>query len=369
MKIFRSTALIAAAFVIIGCQGDGDLRYLDASVGGRLDLPPDLIARESESGFDLPETFSGDDKTVRNKVPVLANVESLRIDGSENFHWLSVEEPVDNIYQLVKDFWASEGYRLTLDEPVIGIMQTEWVLKEVGSTEQSGSWIQRLLASDNLSAVQDQFKTRIERGQDGRNRIYIAHRGAEYNYVLDKKEGSSPLNDAGSDTDSQWRTRQPDPELEIEMLSRLMIYLGLQKSQVDQQLANVKLFKPRAFMQLDVEENSPFLIIKDPYHIAWNRVYHILERLNFEIVSSQFKEGVFEDVGVFVVKIKVNDSKEKAGLFSLGSAGEPREQEIFLILSKENHEMTRVEIENEKGEIDTSIEGAEFLNLLYQQIK
>ena len=369
MKIFHSAALVALAFIIIGCQSDGDLRYLDASVGGRLDLPPDLIERESESGFDLPDTFSGDDKTVRNKVPVLARVESLRIEGSENLHWLSVEEPVDNIYQLVKDFWASEGYRLTVDEPIIGIMQTEWVLKEVGSTEKTGSWIERLFSTDDLSAVQDQFKTRIERGQQGRNRIYIAHRGAEYNFVLDKNDKSGPLDGAGSDKDSQWRGRQPDPELEIEMLSRLMIYLGLQKSQVDQQLAKVKLFKPRAFMQLDNEENSPFLIIKDPYHIAWNRVYHILDRLNFEVVSSQFKEGVFEEVGVFVVKIKVDDSREKGGLFSLGSAGEPREQTISLILSKENHEMTRVEIENEKGEIDTSIAGAEFLSLLYRQIK
>ncbi len=368
MKIFRSAALIALAFIIIGCQGDGDLRYLDASVGGRLDLPPDLIERESESGFDLPDTFSGDDKTVRNKVPVLAKVESLRIDGSENFHWLSVEEPVDNIYQLVKDFWASEGYRLTVDEPVIGIIQTEWVLKEVGSTEQSSSWLERLLGNDDLSAVQDQFKTRIERGQQGRNRIYIAHRGAEYNYVLDSSARSRALN-VDSSKDSQWRVRQPDPELEIEMLSRLMIYLGLQKSQVDQQLANARLFKPRSFMQLDTKEKSPYLIIKDPYQIAWNRVYHILERLNFEIVSAQFKEGLVKEVGVFVVNIKIEESKKKAGLFSLGSASESRERQIVLILSEENNELTRVEIETDKGEIDTSLEGAEFLSLLHRQIK
>jgi len=367
MKIFHTTALIILAIAINGCQSDGDLRYLDASVGGPLELPPDLIEFEAESGFELPETFSGDDPTARSEVPVLANVESMRIEGSENFYWLSVEEPIANIYQLVKNFWASEGYRLTVDEPVIGVMQTEWILKEVGSTEETSNWVERLFGSDDLSAIQDQFKIRIERDQQGRSRIYFAHRGAEYNYVLDSNERSRSLND--SDSDSQWRERQPDPELEIEMLSRLMIYLGLQQALVDQQLANIKLFQPRAFLQRDAEENSPFLIIKDPYHIAWNRIYHNLERLNFEIVSTQFKEGLIEEVGIFFVKIKVNDSKAKGGLFSLGSTGEPRERQIALILSEESHELTRVEIETEKGEFDTSLEGAEFLSLLHQQIK
>ena len=366
MKIFHTTALIILAIVIIGCQSDSDLRYLDASVGGRLELPPDLIEYEAESGFELPETFSSDDPSARNQVPVLANVESLRIEGSESFYWLSVEEPVADIYQLVKNFWAAEGYRLIVDEPVIGVMQTEWIYKEVGSTEDTGSWLERLFGNDDLSAVQDQFKTRIERDQQGRSRIYIAHRGAEYNYVLDSNERSRPLNDAGSE--SQWRDRQPDPELEIEMLSRLMIYLGLQQVQVDQQLANIKLFQPRAFMQHDTEENSPFLIIKDPYHIAWNRIHHNLERLNFEILSTQFKEGLVQEVGIFVVKIKVND-KKKGGLFSLGSSGKSRERQIALIISEENHELTRVEIETEKGEFDTTVEGAEFLALLHRQIK
>ncbi|MDH3761368.1 MAG: outer membrane protein assembly factor BamC [Gammaproteobacteria bacterium] len=369
MNLRRITALMVLAIAISGCQNDLDMRYLDASVGSRLELPPDLIEYESESGFELPETFSGDDPSIRNKVPVLARVESLRVEGSEDLYWLSVEEPVDNLYQLVKNFWAAEGYRLIVDEPVIGIMQTEWIYKEVGSLEEgTGSWLERLFGDQDLSAVQDQFKTRIERGPQGESRIYVAHRGAEYSYVLDSNERSKPLNDGG-DEDTNWRARQPDPELEIEMLSRMMIYLGLQQPQVDQQLANVKLFQPRAFIQHDSKENSPFLIIRNPYQIAWNRVLHNLERMNFDIVSSEFKTGVIEQVGIFVVNIEIKDSQKKGGLFSLVSGTESETRQIALILSEENHELTRVEIEDAKGEFDTSPEGAEFLSLLYRQIK
>ena len=368
MRSLYTLALLASALLIIGCNTGPDLRYLDASVGDDLELPPDLIRSETESKFELPEVFSGEDESARDQIPVLANVESLRLEGTENFYWLSVEEPVDNLYQLVKNFWASEGYRLTVDEPVIGIMQTEWVVKEVGSSEKKGSWLERLFASDDLSAVQDQYKTRIARDEQDRSRIYIAHRGTEYKYVLDTAQESRTVVGSEGDDDAEWQFRKPDPELEIEMLSRLMIYLGLQQAEVDQQRESVKLFKPRAYMRLDSDENSPFLIIRDAYHIAWNRVYHSLERLNFEVETAQFKTG-FLGEGIFTVTIEIKESQKEAGLFSLVSATETDQRKILLILSEETHELTRVNIEDSKGEFDTSPEGAEFLGLLYQDLK
>lgn len=365
MKAPGITALIALIAVTYGCQNDLDMRYLDASVGGPLELPPDLTLVQSESNFELPEVFAGDDADARDRIPVLAKVESLRVEGSENLYWLSVEEPVDSLYRQVKNFWASEGYRLTLDEPVIGVMQTEWILKEVGTSQDKRNWLERLFSKEDLSATQDQFRTRIERIQQGKSRIYVAHRGAEYNYVLDTSDrGLIPDED-----DNNWRLRQPDPELEIEMLSRLMVYLGLQRVQVDQKMANIKLFQPRAFLKLNADENSPFLIVKDPYQIAWNRIHHNLERMNFEIAESVYKSGLVDVVGIFVVNLDVEDSNKRGGLFSLSSASEPETRQIALILSEETHELTRVEIEDIVGELDTSPEGSRFLNLLYQQIK
>ena len=369
MKKLRAaaTALLFLSAVLTGCQSDLDTRYLDASMGDRLELPPDLIEYEAASSFELPEAFSGDDASVRDRVPVLARVESLRLEGSEGFYWLSVEEPVDNLYQMVKNFWASEGYRLIKDEPVIGVMETEWIVKEVGSSKTGGNWFERLFDEDDLSAIQDQFKTRIERDEQGRSRIFIAHRGAEYNYVLETDDKGGPLT-TGDDEDSDWRYRPSDPELETEMLSRLMIYLGLQREQADQRLESVKLFQPRAFMRRDTEENSPFLVMKDPYPIAWNRVYHNLERLNVAIESAEFKAGILQQ-GFIEARIQFAGSQQEGGLFSLGSDTESGERTIFLVLSEETHELTRIDIEDAKGESDTSPEGAEFLKFLYRRLK
>ena len=201
------------------------------------------------------------------------------------------------------------------------------------------------------------------------NRVYIVHRGTEFRQVIDTAENKQLEPRSEKSRDNGWRHRLPDPELEIEMLSRLMIYLGLQKAQATQQVENIKLLQPRAFMQHDSEQNSPYLIIKDAYHLAWNRVYHHLERLNFEIESANFERGLgISREGSFVVKVFFEDSSSNGGLFSRAEAG-TQEREIALIVSEEGNEFTRVDIENARGEYDSSPEGREFLALLYEHIK
>lgn len=367
MKLIPAVSILLVAVLLAACEGIGsDKRYLDAKLGRNLELPPDLSEYGEDSSFELPPGFSSDTGATKDKAPVLAKVESLRLEGSGDLYWLKVDEPVDNLYQLVKNFWFAEGYRLVVDEPVIGIMQTEWVLTEQGASDKDRPWYQNLFSSNDLSARQDQFKARIEREDNGQtSRIYIAHRGTEYVYVLETGEGQTQ--DDGDN--NQWRPQQSEPEFEVEMLSRLMIYLGLQKSEVEEQVANVKLLSPRASQHIDSSEKSPFLIVKDPYQIAWNRVHHQLERMNFDIESADFKSG-FSQEGVIIVNAQFSQSKDNNELFSFFSgSSEAVTKQIVLVLAEETHNLTKVMIETIDGEFDSSPEGAAFLDLLYQNIR
>ena len=168
--------------------------------------------------------------------------------------------------------------------------------------------------------------------------------------------------------DNEWSFRRPEPQLEIEMLSRLMIYLGLRQEDVAAQFEQPRLFKPRASLELDAEEKSPYLFMRDPYQIAWNRLNHVLQRLNFEIVSSEFKSG-FSGEGVFIVNSKVVETVKNEGFFGIGSSEKNISRQFILVVSEENHQLTRVIIEDEKGNFDTTPEASEFLELLFEQIK
>lgn len=365
MRHFKFTPLLLVIF-LAACGGSGsDRHYLDATLGKPLEMPPDLSRFEGESSFDLPEGITGDSQASPDKVPVLARVDSLQLQGSPGFYWLSVDEPVENLYQLVKNFWAFEGYGLTVDEPVIGIMETEWVYTEEGALPKNDSWWERLFAEEDLSASQDQFRTRIERDQSGgsNNRIYISHRGTEYVYEFQAGD-----RDDFNSADNDWGFRRSEPQLEVEMLSRLMIYLGLQEEAVATQFEQPRLFKPRASFQVDAEEKSPYLLLRDPYQIAWNRLNHVLQRLNFEIVSSEFKSGLSGE-GVFIVKSKVVETVENKGFLGIGSSVKNVSRNFILVVSEENHQLTRVIIEDEKGNFDTTPEAAEFLSILFEQIK
>lgn len=364
MTFVRRFVVALQLVLLVACNSG--VRYQDSTLGPSLELPPDLAGSQAESKFELPAAFSGDDETAaRDKIPVLAKVDSVQLEGNGDMYWLRVEEPVENLYQLVKNFWAAEGYRLDMDEPVIGIMQTEWIYQEEGAEEKSTGWLEGLFSEENFSASQDQYTVRIERDNlSNLNRIYISHRGTEYNHVLTNDGG--PRGDERSD--SVWTFRQPEPELEIEMLSRLMIYFGLHEEEVAQQGANVRLFKPRAVMDVDVDEGSPYLILFDPYQIAWNRVFHQLERMNFKIVNSEFKSGLTEE-GVIFVEADTVEMIEETGLFSLQTEEQEGTIKFTLVFSEETNQSTRLILEDEKGEFETSPAGTEFIKLLHQRIK
>jgi outer membrane protein assembly factor BamC len=363
MKFVRFTVLLLQVVLLAACKNSYD--YQGSSMGQPLELPPDLDAQQAESKFELPTTILGDEEqTERDKIPVLARVDSIQLESNGDMYWLQIDEPVDNLYQLVKNFWAAEGYRLDIDEPVIGLMQTEWIYKDEGSQEADSSWLESLFTSEDLSASQDQYRSRIERDNTTNlNRIYIAHRGTEYKYEL---TSDGPRRDERAA--NTWVFRPPEPELEIEMLSRLMIYLGLHEDEARQQQENIKLFKPRASINVDADEGSPFLIINDVYDIAWNRVYHQLERMNFEITSVELKSE-FTGEGAIFIESPTLEIVEGSGFFSSQTEEKEGSIKLTLVFSEETNQLTRMILEDEKGQFDTSPEGNDFLNLLYQKIK
>ncbi len=303
MKSLVVVLLIIGAMNLAACGGSSaDLQYLDSRVMPDLEVPPDLTMDVVDSKFELPAVFSGDGAGTENNIPVLASVDSVKLEGHSDFYWLSIDESVDNLYQLVKEFWASEGFTLAMDEPVIGVMKTNWVYNEEGKGDEDKGFFAKLFSGDELSASQDQFRTRIARDPaSGASQVYIAHRGTAYEYVLETRQTED-------EERNDWGFRASEPELEVEMLSRLMIYLGMRQSEVDGQLASIKLFSPRASMHtvysgddIEIDEkdqtkvepvDETYLLVKDGFTRTWYRTLHLLERLNFEIISANFKSGL-----------------------------------------------------------------------------
>lgn len=361
----KSLFLIFAVVLLASCASDGpETRYLQAQEQRDLTLPPDLVQTEVAAQFRLPEAFLTPADGQRNHIPVVAQLQTARLQGSGDFYWLSVNESVETLYPLVKRFWASEGYRLSVDEPALGIMETAWVFLEVGTNREYSSWIDRLFSSADYAAVQDQFQTRLERvGEDGsRSRIYIAHRGTEF------QDGQviGPQFEGGDE--SAWNFRQPEPELEIEKLSRLLVFLGLEQSEVTEQVEASKMFAPRASKLFDADEQANYLLINEPLLIAWNKVYHILQRFNYEIDAEREPSGFITPSGFIRVKTAVQESG--GGFFStLFGSDEPTFRSIDVTISEEDNQSSRLILESVSAAPLPEAESEALLDLLYQQLK
>jgi outer membrane protein assembly factor BamC len=364
MKLKATILVVLTTASLIACSSSSDLDYFDSQVLPDLEVPPDLTQLDTDQSFALPTAISssGNSAGESSKIPVLANVDSIKLEGYADFYWLSVDHPPENVYQLVKNFWSSEGFILVIDEPVIGVMQTEWVYNKEGTGDEDASFLSRFFEQDELSASQDQFKTRIARDTEtGASRIYISHRGTEYAHVLSTRANEDS---AGA----QWGFRASDTELEVEMLSRLMIYLGLEQSDADKELGKIKLFAPRAVLQVDYSENESYLLLNGEYTRNWNRTLHQLERLNFEVESADMRSGLSGD-GVILVRTDIDVSGKTSSFFSLSSEVETGKKQIYLIFEEETEKITRISMETIDGEIENSPEGIEFLTVLYDYLK
>lgn len=361
-----ATLSAIVALVIVGCNTTQDLRYLDSQAAEQLEVPPDLTVTYQGNDTVLPSNFSSDtdDSKPLESVPVLLKVDSLQLEGRADFYWLSVDEPVDDLFKTVKNFWSSEGFAIEIDEPAIGVLQTAWVYQEEGDAKSDTNFLLKFFISDDLSATQNQFRTRIERDiETGKSQIYIAHRGTAYDHILQTKRSETE-----SVKRNDWQLTPPNSELEVEMLSRLMIYLGLQQAELDQQLDDIKLFTPLTSIHADYSQNETYLLVKDVYSKTWYRTLHQLDRMNVEVVNSIFDNGL-RTRGVIRVKTNVEEEITEGGFFSFGSETKVVKKQLILVLTEESHNVTRISMVRPDGEIENSNAGVELITLLHQFLK
>jgi outer membrane protein assembly factor BamC len=259
------------------------VNYTSAKPGVSLEVPPDLTRPEEDQRYSVPEaTSEGTLSTYKNEAArrapesvVLPPIQTAHVEREGNARWLVVQGTPDAIWPRVKAFWAKMGYTLAIDDPKIGIMETNWEEKHV-PVEQGGGILHKWFGSDAASSgVRNKYHTRFERGADGKTtEIYISLRSME---AVSK---SSLLG-----TDQVWQPTAPNPELEAEMLNRLMISFGLPESE-----ASAVESEP-THAKLSGQDND--IVLDTPIDRAWRRVGLALDRIGFTVEDQDRSKGIY----------------------------------------------------------------------------
>jgi outer membrane protein assembly factor BamC len=169
---------------------------------------------------------------------------------------------------------------------------------------------------------------------------------------------------------TRWQPRPPDPELEAEMLRRLMVRLGTEDSKAKAMLAAVP---TQARAKLVATEGTGVLEVQESFDRAWRRVGLALDRVGFTVEDRDRSQGIY-----FVRYVDPeSDSKKKdndKGFISslmfwkgMGKAEDPASR--YRIYVKGVGDTTAVQVLTREGGTDKSDTSKRILSLLLEQLK
>ena len=268
--------------------------YKSAGKVPPLDIPPDLIKPAIDERYAIPEseaptsaTFSsyqgerGNPSQANGKTTFSpTSIENVYIERSGTQRWLVVPHSPEAVWPVIKEFWQELGFLIKVETPETGIIETDWAENRAKIPQDIiRSIFSTFLDSIYSAGERDKFRTRLERTEDGTTEIYISHRG-----MTEVVEG-------GNLQRTIWQPRQADPELEAEMLSRLMLRFGVKEEKAKMELAsNRGSSTERAYID---QSSGNKLVINEAFDRSWRRVGLALDRIGFTVEDRNRAEGIY----------------------------------------------------------------------------
>ena len=280
---------VLAVTLLAGCESTTfsmgkKIDYKSAASAPSLEIPPDLTTPSYDDRYQS-STASGAvaARAAPRPSEVLPTNPDAHLARAGSERWLVVKATPDAAWATLRDFWAKNGFVLAVEQPTLGIMETDWAESR---NEKPQGWLEQF-SNKYISFVfdtykRDKFRTRIERGSEpGTVEIYISHRGAEQRPM---KTGQG-----GSPEDWTWTPSPPNPQLEAEFLERLLVAIGTPAQAATQAVAVEGKTPDRA--RIDKSGEGVQLIVDDSFDRAWRRVGLALDRTGFTVVDRDRSKG------------------------------------------------------------------------------
>jgi outer membrane protein assembly factor BamC len=330
-----------------------------------LDVPPDLtqLARDSryqtQGGAVSAAAFQAGTPAAPRATPAAAALVApqalggIRIERAGNQRWLSTPLSPEQLWPQLQAFWKDNGMTLVVDQPTLGLMETEWAENRAKLPDDViRRTLGRLVESLYSTGERDKFNLRVERNATG-SEIYISHRGLLETYT-------------GRQTETTvWQRRPNDPELEAVFLSRLMVKLGLKEEQAKAATSEV----PAATTRARVIEGRPAatLQVDDTFERAWRRVGLALDRSGFTVEDRDRTQGLY-----FVRYVNpASAGQEEPGFFAklFGADKGDSGPKKFRISVKGEGSASMVSVLDATGAPENGDAGTRIIKLLVEDLK
>ncbi len=378
MKAIRTAVIVmaAAGLGLSGCKStlfEGKkIDYKSASKTRPLEVPPDLTQPNVDERYVVPDVAPGGTATYsdyardRASQPagspvaaegVLPTGENVRLERSGTQRWIVVRGDPAQLWPTVKDFWQENGFVIAQENPAAGTMETDWA-EDRAKIPQDGvrSILGKVMDGMYSTPERDKFRTRLEQGSEpGTTDIFISHRGMYEIFVEEGKERTI------------WQPRPADPNLEAEMLRRLMVKLGVQEAKAKTEVATTPTAERAKLVR--GADGIPHLELDDDLDRAWRRVGLALDRVGFTVEDRDRSQGMY-----FVRYVNpADEEKSSPGLLSKlkfwGGDDKIANAAQYRIEVTGDGAGSTVIVLNKDGRAERSESAGRIVALLYEQLK
>ncbi len=342
------------------------IEYQSATEEKGLEVPPDLTRSTIKDRLSVPSlggTSYSDyalDKRKSKGITtggVLETAASVSVEHEGDKYWLIIAQSPNVVWQRIQDYWVANGFLLKVEDPGIGIMETEWAENRA---ELPLGTIRKLLSSvvDSLydTGTRDKYRLRVEKGEKpGTTEVFITHTRAEEKLI-------------GTDGETVWTLVGTDRELEIEMLRRLAVHIGVEDQRSDTLFAQNKQRKLNRASLLNDSKGHSSLILKQDYSRAWRLTGLALDRVGFTVEDRDRSKGVYFVRYADPLK---DEPKSKGFLSKLAfwQSDKKAEATQYQVLVRNKGDKSVVTILDQAGKLEGSKTGRRILTLLYEQLR
>ncbi|WP_434063990.1 outer membrane protein assembly factor BamC [Roseateles violae] len=341
-----------------------------------LDVPPDLtqLARDSrQPGTVVSAAALQQQQTAAPKAATagaapnsvaLSAAGDVRLERAGSDRWLRSSQTPEQLWPQVRAFWQERGFELSKEQAEVGVMETNWAENRAKLPQDIiRSTIGKVFDGLYSTGERDMFRTRIERGPNGGTEIFVTHRGMVEVYSTPQKD------------QSVWQPRPSDPQLEAEMLSRLMLKLGAKEEEAKAVVAGTKApptatafgaQPPVNAATRPLSEVPDSLQINEGFDRAWRRVGQSLDRHGFTIEDRDRPQGLFY--------LRYADpsqaGKEEPNFFQkLFSSDAGQTAQRYRVSVKSEGERTTVMILDSTGKQQTNENAKRILSMLMDDLR
>lgn len=372
--------IVLPAVMLAGCEmslpESKKVDYKSAAVKlPPLEIPPDLTAPTRDDRYAVPDVatgkgsatysaYAGERGAARASTAqeVLPQIQKMRIERSGTQRWLVVQGQPAQVWPTVKEFWQEMGLLINVEQPEAGIMETDWAENRAKLPQD---FIRRSIGKvfDSLysTSERDKYRTRLEVGREpGTTEIYISHRGMMEVYT---NEGKS---------ETRWQPRPPDPEMEAEMLGRLMVRLGAEEVHAKAMVANGSVATNERVKLKPAADGVGTLELQEAFDRSWRRVGLALDRVGFTVEDRDRSQGLY--FVRYVDPEQDGGKKDDKGflsklMFWKGKADPMQNMQFRVLVKGFGEDSSTVQVLTREGGVDKTDTSKKILGLLYEQLK